>query len=173
MEQKSDFECDKIRADQLMEKEKYLAAIYRYKHLLDEADTKETGEVLRGNIWHNLGTAYARLFLFEEAGRCFEKAYAFNKQKESLRECLMCCRCRHDEDAFAEIAKKYQVEERKQQEIRNEISIACKSEKLEQFESHLEELAQRTGGVQKAKARKEVMDVIVQWKKDYRRSCKV
>ncbi len=88
MEQKSDFECDKIRADQLMEKEKYLAAIYRYKHLLDEADTKETGEVLRGNIWHNLGTAYARL-LFEEAGRCFEKAYAFNKQKESLRECLM------------------------------------------------------------------------------------
>ena len=120
MEQKSDFERDKIRADQLMEKEKYLAAIYRYKHLLDEADTKETGEVLRGNIWHNLGTAYARLFLFEEAGRCFEKAYAFNKQKESLRECLMCCRCRHDEEAFAEIAKKYQVEERKQQEIRNE-----------------------------------------------------
>lgn len=105
MEQKSDFECDKIRADQLMEKEKYLAAIYRYKHLLDEADTKETSEVLRGNIWHNLGTAYARLFLFEEAGRCFEKAYAFNKQKESLRECLMCCRCRHDEEAFAEIAK--------------------------------------------------------------------
>lgn len=105
MEQKSDFERDKIRADQLMEKEKYLAAIYRYKHLLDEADTKETGEVLRGNLWHNLGTAYARLFLFEEAGRCFEKAYALNKQKESLRECLMCCRCRHDEEAFAEIAK--------------------------------------------------------------------
>lgn len=105
MEQKSDFECDKIRADQLMEKEKYLAAIYRYKHLLDEADTKETSEVLRGNIWHNLGTAYARLFLFEEAGCCFEKAYALNKQKESLRECLMCCRCRHDEEAFAEIAK--------------------------------------------------------------------
>ncbi|MDY6279067.1 MAG: hypothetical protein SPL63_02985, partial [Roseburia faecis] len=74
---------------------------------------------------------------------------------------------------FAEIAKRYQVEERKQQEIRNEISHACKSEKLEQFESHLEELAQRTGGAQKVKARKEVMDVIVQWKKDYRRSCKV
>ena len=134
---------------------------------------KETSEVLRGNLWHNLGTAYARLFLFEEAGRCFEKAYALNKQKESLRECLMCCRCRHDEEAFAEIAKRYQVEERKQQEIRNEISLACKSEKLEQFESHLEELAQRTGGVQKAKAKKEAMDVIVQWKKEYRRSCKV
>lgn len=105
MEQKSDFERDKIRADQLMEKEKYLAAIYRYKHLLDEADMKETGEVLRGNLWHNLGTAYARLFLFEEAGHCFEKAYALNKQKESLRECLMCCHCRHDKEAFAEIAK--------------------------------------------------------------------
>ena len=71
------------------------------------------------------------------------------------------------------LPKKYQVEERKQQEIRNEISIACKSEKLEQFESHLEELAQLTGGAQKGKARKEAMDVIVQWKKEYRRSCKV
>lgn len=48
-----------------------------------------------------------------------------------------------------------------------------RAKKLEQFESHLEELAQRTGGVQKAKAKKEAMDVIVQWKKDYRRSCKV
>ena len=76
----------------------------------------------------------------------------------------MCCRCRHDEEAFAEIAKRYQVEERKQQEIRNEISIACKSEKLEQFESHLEELAQLTGGAQKVKARKEV-------RKDLIRNC--
>ena len=170
MEQKSDFERDKIRADQLMEKEKYLAAIYRYKHLLDEADMKETSEVLR------IKNIIVIQFILQ-AGNImsigFEKAYALNKQKESLRECLMCCRCRHDEEAFAEIAKRYQVEERKQQEIRNEISLACKSEKLEQFESHLEELAQRTGGVQKAKAKKEVMDVIVQWKKEYRRSCKV
>lgn len=173
MEQKSDFECEKIRADQLMEKDKYLAAIYRYKHLLETADTKETSEVLRGNIWHNLGTAYARLFLFEEAGRCYERAYEYNKQKESLRECLMCCRCRHDEAMFAEIADKYQVNEMEQQEIENEISIACKSEKLEQFESRLEELAQQSGGAQKAKIKKDVMDMIVQWKKDYRRSCKV
>lgn len=173
MEQKSDFECEKIRADQLMEKDKYLAAIYRYKHLLETADTKETSEVLRGNIWHNLGTAYARLFLFEEAGRCYERAYEYNKQKESLRECLMCCRCRHDEAMFAEIADKYQVNEMEQQEIENEISIACKSEKLEQFESRLEELAQQSGGAQKAKVKKDVMNMIVQWKKDYRRSCKV
>ena len=148
------FERDKIRADQLMEKEKYLAAIYRYKHLLDEADTKETGEVLRGNIWHNLGTAYARLFLFEEAGRCFEKAYALNKQKESLRECLMAAAAGMMRKRLRKLQKRYQVEERKQQEIRNEISLACKSEKLEQFESHLEELAQRTGVSKRRRQRK-------------------
>ena len=45
---------------------------------------------------------------------------------------------RHKAVSYTHLAKKYQVEERKQQEIRNEISIACKSEKLEQFESHLE-----------------------------------
>lgn len=73
MEQKSDFERDKIRADQLMEKEKYLAAIYRYKHLLDEADMKEISEVLRGNLWHNLGTAYARLFCLKRQGAALRR----------------------------------------------------------------------------------------------------
>lgn len=173
MEQKTDFECDKIRADQLMEKEKYLAAIYRYKHLLEEADTEETSEVLRGSIWHNLGTAYARLFLFEEANQCFQRAYEYSQNKESLRESLMCCRCMHKEELFAEIADKYQMNEMEQQEIKNEISLACKSEALEQFEEKLEELAQQSEGAEKAKAKREIRNIIVQWKKEYRRSCKV
>ena len=157
----------------------YTAALSNASKELEEAAVMDGANLLQ-QIWYVELPAIKNIIVIQfilQAGNImsigFEKAYALNKQKESLRECLMCCRCRHDEEAFAEIAKRYQVEERKQQEIRNEISIACKSEKLEQFESHLEELAQRTGGAQKVKARKEVMDVIVQWKKEYRRSCKV
>ena len=43
---------------------------------------------------------------------------------------------------------------------------------MKQNPEELERYA-RQWGVQKAKAKKEVMDVIVQWKKEYRRSCKV
>ena len=41
MEDKSDFECNKVRADRLMEKEKYLSSIYEYKSLLE---SNEAGE---------------------------------------------------------------------------------------------------------------------------------
>ena len=67
MEEKSDFECNKIRADRLLEKGKYYSSIYEYKRILDSLDLAGQNAGLEGNVWHNLGTAYARLFFFEAA----------------------------------------------------------------------------------------------------------
>ena len=49
MEQKSDFECDKIRADQLMEKEKYLAAIYKTRIELRQIGVRDEVKRIGGN----------------------------------------------------------------------------------------------------------------------------
>lgn len=173
MEEKTDFECNKIRADQLMEKHKYLAGIYEYKRLLDSPEAKEASALLVGNIWHNLGTAYARLFLFEEAAHCYEKAYSLNESRESLRECLMCFRCLHDEDGFMRKALENHMDETGMQEIRNELSIASHAEELKQFEQHLEELAERSVGEHKTQAKSEIQDIIFSWKEEYRRNCRV
>ena len=173
MEEKSDFECNKIRADQLMEKEKYLAGIYEYKRLLDSTDAKEASALLRGNIWHNLGTAYARLFLFEEAAKCYEEAYRLNESRESLRECLLCFRCMHDETGFMRKAMEHNIDDMGMQEIKNELSLASKSEALMQFEEQLEKLAEAKEGTEKTLAKNEISDIIFRWKEEYRRSCRV
>lgn len=156
MEEKSDFECSKIRADKLMEQEKYLGAIYEYKRLLDSKEFKEAGDELCGNIWHNLGTAYARLFLFAEACRCFEQAYMLNQTGESLRECMMCFLCMHDEDGFLKKAAAYHLDDMGMQEIKNELSIAGRSENLKELGENLTR-----------------DDIIFRWKEEYRRSCRV
>ena len=93
MEEKSDFECMKLRADKLMEKKRYLSSIYEYRRLLDKEEVKSEKPPLIGNIWHNLGTAYARLYLFEEAAKCYETAYGLNENVESVKECLFAYRC--------------------------------------------------------------------------------
>lgn len=173
MEEKSDFECNKIRADQLMGKDKYLAGIYEYKRLLDLPEAKEESALLRGNIWHNLGTAYARLFLFEEAARCYEQAYKLNESRESLRECLLCYRCQHDEEGFMRKALEYHIDDMGMQEIRNELSIASKGEQIEQFEEHLESLAKECEGDAKMQAKNEIQNIIFQWKEEYRKICRV
>lgn len=166
MEEKSDFECGKIRADKLMEKEKYLGAIYEYRRLLamDEADGEE--EELCGNIWHNLGTAYARLFLFAEAGNCYEKAFGLNAAGESLRECLLCFLCMHDNEGFEKMAEKYHVDDMGMQEIKNELSIAGKSEKLTDFYEKIKEPEKEMPSAKRD-------EIILQWKEEYRRSCRV
>lgn len=51
MEQKTDFECSKIRADKLMENQKFLGAIYEYKRLLESEDAKkENAEIGRAHV---------------------------------------------------------------------------------------------------------------------------
>ena len=173
MEGKSDFECSKLRADHLVKREKYLAAIYEYKRLLDSPESKKENALIRGNIWHNLGTAYARLFLFEEAADCYEKAYGLNESGESLREWLMCCQCMGDEELFSCVAEEHHLDPMGMQEIKNELSLASKSDALLAFENRLEALAGQMNGPGKKEARAEINDIIFRWKEEYRRSCKV
>lgn len=80
---KSEGECKKIRADRLLSKKRYHAAILEYKRLLTFPEV--TG-VLEGNICHNMGTAYAGLFSFGEAAECYDRAYKKNGNPLSLQQ---------------------------------------------------------------------------------------
>ena len=145
MEEKSDFECNKVRADRLMEKEKYLSSIYEYKSLLESNEAGEQSKELLGNIWHNLGTAYARLFLFQEAMHCYDKAYALNGNPESQAAIQMAGRClTHD----------VQVEN-------------------SDFVEKLEAIAVLNTREHRSQYNKAVSDVIFNWKEEYRRICRI
>ena len=173
MEEKSDFECGKIRADRLMEDEKFLGAIYEYKRLLDSGEAEGQNALLCGNIWHNLGVAYARLFLFDEACDCFARAYGLNQRGESLRECLMCYLLRQDESGFLDKSKDNCIDEMGQKEIRNELSLAIKSDETQALLSRLGLWREQLEGTDRNEAKKAIRDLIFKWKEAYRRSCKV
>lgn len=82
-EDKTEIECKKIRADRLLEKKCYQAAIIAYKKLLGHPEAAGT---FAGDICHNLGTAYAGLFLFEDAAACYKKAYEKNHNPLSNKQ---------------------------------------------------------------------------------------
>ncbi len=173
MEEKSDFECRKIRADHLLEKEKYLNSIYEYKRLLDSEDKTKSNHIMLGSIWHNLGTAYARLFLFEEAKQCYKKAYGLNQNMESLKACLFTFRCLHDEIGFMKFTREYSLSDEIVHEISSELSQASRSEVIQEFEEDLEQLIQRKEIGERKESQDEILDIIYKWKEDYRRICKV
>ncbi len=169
MEEKSDFECSKIRADRLMGREKYLSCIYEYKRLLDSDDAKSENPQVVGNIWHNLGTAYARLFLFEEAASCYKKAYERNGNEESLKEELFAYRCMHDEAGFIRTSIENRMDDAKTQEIRDELSGLSRGEENIQFEEQLEKIAEMKEAGNSAKYQLAIQEIIINWKEDYRR----
>ncbi len=84
MENKDEFELGKLRADRLLKTKQYLRSIREYERLTVLWESRSCSRKLMGNVWHNLGVAYRKLFLFERATECFAKAYELNQSDESF-----------------------------------------------------------------------------------------
>ncbi|MGN0345626.1 MAG: tetratricopeptide repeat protein [Lachnospiraceae bacterium] len=84
----SGLEAKKFYADQLMHQEKYVQAIIAYRRLLqDPSVISEQGHVA-GDIWSNLGCAYAKMQDFAEAVECFARGFMLNHRIETLQEAV-------------------------------------------------------------------------------------
>ena len=82
------------------------------------------GKQFIGEIYHNMGCAYARLFQMEEAIRCFEIAYGKLHTMGAVKSLLYAGYMEHGVDAFVEKAKELEVDEERQEEIYVEVEEA-------------------------------------------------
>ncbi len=81
-------EAKKLYADQFMQQQEYVEAIHAYRALLNDTEViKKQGHVA-GDIWSNLGCAYARLQDFSEAVECFVRGYTLNHRMETMQEAV-------------------------------------------------------------------------------------
>ncbi len=85
LQNKSEFQRRKMRADYFFQQEKYKKAIIEYQLLLEKTDLSKDEKALLDRVWHNLGCAYGSLFLYEEAMHCFKKSYEMAGNPESLQ----------------------------------------------------------------------------------------
>ncbi len=85
LENKDELERQKLKADRLLQNKKYLRCIREYERLLQMGEGKSQYRKLSGDVCHNLGVAYAGLFLFDEAAEWFGKAFERNQRAESAQ----------------------------------------------------------------------------------------
>lgn len=78
----------KRRADNFLANEKYESAIKNYAAILNEVE-HNMKDGFYGNVFHNIGVCYGKLFLFEQASECFKAAFRLNGSDESLKEYYM------------------------------------------------------------------------------------
>lgn len=72
----------KSKADYMLQNGRYYGALKQYHALLSQ--TAETDVQLRSQVLHNMGVAYARLFMFRQAAERFLQAYEADGSKESM-----------------------------------------------------------------------------------------
>ena len=77
---KNEFARRKYKADKLLSEKNYTLAINDYKKLLGSYETKKEPDDNVGAVWHNMGTAYAGLYLYENAADCYERAFNLNNE---------------------------------------------------------------------------------------------
>lgn len=173
MENKTDFECGKIRADRYVENRRYLCGIYEYRKLLvgtmGQNPPKED-PLLLAAVWHNIGTAYARLFLFDKAAVCYANAYELSQKKDTLRQCLMAYRCAHDEKGYQRKSAACFLSEEEQNDISSELTRISRMEEIRQFEQMLDEMFDES--IQK-NTDQTIVSLIEEWKDEYRKNCRI
>ena len=164
LEHKSEYECSKIRADRYVTNGRYAAAISAYRALL--ADQKAGNPILVGNVWHNMGKAYTGLFRFREAADCYRKAYGFNENPESLRECLYAYRCLHDDDGFRNTVAECGMAAEEAAEAAHRLSELSRTDEIRQFEEQVD-------GLFADGQEDEITGILAEWKDTYRKNCRI
>ncbi len=138
IENKSEEECKKIRGDRFMEKGKIVDAIYEYENILNHS--KDMSDSLMGDIYHNLGCAYAKLFFFEQAVSYFDMAYEKNKNRDSLKSLFYALRCNRNETQFESYVVKYQISEEMSEKIKSEVTTVSTCSEIKDFGKEMDEL---------------------------------
>lgn len=171
MQAKSPFESRKIRADRYMEQKKYHRAASEYQKLLTMEEECRENRVFTGNIRHNLGTAYAGLFLFREAADCFLKAYEENGNQVTLHCALACFWYQKDRTDFDAAAKRYSIAEAEKKELTDRLIEAGGKAAAESFAEQVEEWLRQSGGdlLEDGELKKQLYG----WKAEYINYCEI
>lgn len=168
-ENKSEAECKKIRGDRLMEKQRLVDAIYEYENILD--GDLPMDKQLEGNIQHNLGTAYSRLFFFREAAVCFEKAYMANHNSGSLRSLLYAYLCGGDSDGFEHAVTRFNVTEQDVATVRSAVDEVMHSTAVTDFSDMVNQM--RVDYREPFAYMEQMQKIVGDWKQDYNRLCRI
>jgi len=168
-ENKSDAECQKLRGDRLMEKMKIVDAIYEYENLLETSENLT--EQLKGDVYHNLGTAYAKLFFYKEAAECYEKAYQAGHKRVSLRSMLFCRLLGEDEENFHKAVSRYMIPEDVAKSLMKETGDALGNPQANKFDDYIDHL--RADYSDQDAYLAQISSIMDQWKQDYNRLCRI
>lgn len=91
LKNQKEVERSKFKADCLMESKEYEDAILVYQSIVNGNWDDSVSMQFYGHIYACLGTAYGKMFLYEEAAVAYKEAYRLCEETDVLKAYLYCC----------------------------------------------------------------------------------
>ena len=168
VEGKSNVVRRKAKADFLLEHKKYAKAAVEYNNILREEILED--DKITGDIYHNLGTTYSRMFFFDKAAKYYNMAYEKNKDEESYACYLLALHMYLPKEDYVKAVTEEMVPEETALSLEQRLGQALLDEKESSKRNRMNEVTKyrQLGYVQEYYwALEKVFD---EYKQEYRRS---
>lgn len=174
MQNKTVFERRKMRADRYAENKKYINALAEYRRILQMEEECRKKPVVCGDIWHNQGTVFARLFLFREAKECFIKAYLYNMNTESVYGAMAACYYLGEHEELMKLAGKYGMDEQEVAQLVERWENIRKSDEILNIEEEIDTIFSEENVAEEISLEENaaLMQRLKNWKAEYQKSCR-
>lgn len=103
LKNQKEVEKAKYKADTLAESGEYSAAVLVYQSIIYDEWDDSVDKRFYGQIYGCLGSAYGRLFLYEEAAEAYQEAYRICEDQDMLKAYLYCCYQAYSEKKYVKM----------------------------------------------------------------------
>ena len=159
----------KARGDNLLKSRKYMLAIEEYQFILQNVDKAEETD-LYAAVLHNLGTAYAYMFLFEKAAFYYREAADLNDNEESRIAYLLATRMTMHQDQYDKLLLRHGYEEDFLAKVDKRMEQSRFSADHSPYKDAMEKIRQLKGSGQVNDYYKAIDETLSEWKQEYRRN---
>ncbi len=157
----------KNKGDYLLKRGKYMQAIGEYRRVLNEVDEENHG--LRSEVLMHLGTAYARLFRFEEAADLFYEAVAVNPTNaHAAFQYLAALRMGQGEEAYVTFLAENPGWQSYGRELDEDYAQALSEVRTGSTYQEMQEMRQQRDRGSSTSYYKQLEDKLDEWKDRYR-----
>lgn len=159
----------KMRGDYLFANGKFSLAAGEYKQALeDECGADEL--TVKADVYHNLGVAYARMFLFDLAAQSFLKSCELEESEDTYEQYLAALRLGKSKDQYLDFVVKHQLNQESVAKLEEKVrKLAEQSRGTKEYMEYRQALALKDEG-KVAEYYKALGSVLSKWKQEYRKN---
>lgn len=157
----------KKRADNLLEAKKFTRAIDEYQYMLNRMKKSDDPEMY-AYILHNIGVAYARLFMYDKAAMNFKEALDLHEDREILIHYLQTLRMTMKRESYERYVLRMGYNDSVVREAEERL-FAAKNEKLDSdYSREIQEIKELRADGRISEYYRRIEATFNKWKQEYR-----